>query len=225
MAAIPLEEEIYYPESDGEPMAETQLHMKEMVYLVEALEEHFQDTPDVFVAANLFFYYGRGRRDAVVAPDLFVVRGIPKGLRRKYLLWEEDGKIPCFVAELTSASTRREDLVAKKELYERLGVEEYVLFDPYGEYLRPPFQGHCLVNGRYRSMDFELDGSLMSRALGLRLRVEDGRLRLLDPETGIPLLRNEEKTEVLRQQAVVQREAEERIRALEAELARLRSGK
>jgi Uma2 family endonuclease len=211
MAAIPLEEEIYYPESDGEPMAETQLHMKEMVYLVEALEERFQDTPDVFVAANLFFYYGKGRPSAVVAPDLFVVRGIPKGLRRKYLLWEEDGKVPCFVAELTSASTRREDLVAKKELYERLGVEEYLLFDPYGEYLKPPFQGYRLADGRYRRMDFEPDGSLLSQALEVRIRVEDGRLRLLDPDTGTPLLRNEEKTQ--------------RLRALEAELARLRGGK
>jgi Uma2 family endonuclease len=211
MAAIPLEEEIYYPESDGEPMAETQLHMKEMVYLVEALEERFQDTPDVFVAANLFFYYGKGRRDAVVAPDLFVVRGIPKGLRRKYLLWEEEEKVPCFVAELTSASTRREDLVSKKELYERLGVEEYILFDPYDEYLEPPFQGYRLVGGRYRRMEPEPDGSLVSRTLGVILKVEDGRLRILDAETGVPLLRNEEKTE--------------RLRALEAEIARLRGGK
>jgi hypothetical protein len=31
MTAIPLENEIYYPESDGEPMAETELHLEEMV--------------------------------------------------------------------------------------------------------------------------------------------------------------------------------------------------
>ncbi len=93
MTAIPLEEETYYPESDGAPMAETELHLEELVYVWQALKDRFQDEPDVFVGANLFLYYRRGDPRAVVAPDGFVVKGVPKLLpgnrrRRKYLLWE-----------------------------------------------------------------------------------------------------------------------------------------
>ena len=89
MTAIPLEDEIFYPESDGEPMAETEPHLEEMVYVWESLKDHFAAEPDVFVGANLFLYYRKGDPAAVVAPDGFVVKGVPKllpGNRRRRML-------------------------------------------------------------------------------------------------------------------------------------------
>ena len=56
MTAIPFQREIVYPESDGQPMAESDLHRKEMTYLIEALTEHFRRADDIYVAGNLFFY-------------------------------------------------------------------------------------------------------------------------------------------------------------------------
>ncbi|MGH7600062.1 MAG: hypothetical protein ACREOI_27215, partial [bacterium] len=38
----PLLQEEYLPESDGKPMAETDLHRLLMIYLLIALEEHFR---------------------------------------------------------------------------------------------------------------------------------------------------------------------------------------
>lgn len=216
--AIPLEDEIFYPESDGQPMAETELHLEEMVYVWQALKDRFEAEADVFVGANLFLYYRKGDPGGVVAPDGFVVKGVPKLLpgnrrRRKYLLWEE-GKVPCFVLETTSESTCSED-ENKKRIYEKLGVEEYFQFDPLGEYLSPQLQGHRLVGGRYRPVRPNSDGSLRSRATGVVFRVEGTQLRLTDAATGAPLLRNEEERKA-------RRRAEERARALEEELARLR---
>jgi Uma2 family endonuclease len=218
MAAIPLEQEIHYPESDGEPMAETKHHLQEMVYVWQSLEDHFEEEPDVFVGANLFLYYRKGDPAAVVAPDGFVVKGVPKLLlgnreRTKYLLWEE-GQAPCFVLETTSESTRRRDK-EKKEIYLQLGVAEYFQFDPLGDYLDPRLQGVRLEGGRYYAAQPERDGSLLSRTTGVLFRAEGDRLRLTDATTGALLLRNEEKTRALRK-------SEERIRALEGELARLR---
>ena len=209
---------IHYPESDGEPMAETEPHLEEMVYVWESLKDHFEAEPDVFVGANLFLYYRKGDPAAVVAPDGFVVKGVSKLLpgnrrRRKYLLWEE-GQAPCFVLETTSASTRREDQ-DKKATYQMLGVAEYFQFDPLGEYLEPRLQGVRLQGGRYQAVQPEPDGSLLSQATGVVFRAEGDRLLLTDAATGALLLRNEEKTRALR-------ESEERIRTLEAELARLR---
>jgi Uma2 family endonuclease len=126
-----------------------------------------------------------------VSPDVYVTKGIRKGLRRVYKLWEE-GKAPSLVIEVTSDSTRDEDLRKKKSIYERLGVEEYLLFDPLGDYLDPRLQGYRLVNRRYQPLSLESDGSMVSRTIGLKLQPEGHRLRLIDPATGEPLPSDQE---------------------------------
>jgi Uma2 family endonuclease len=217
MAAIPLEKSIYYPESDGKPMAESELHLEEMVYVWQSLKRRFKAEPDVFVGANLFLYYRKGDPRAVVAPDSFVVKGVPKRLpgnrrRKTYLLWEE-GKVPSFVLETTSASTRREDR-DKREIYEQLGIDEYFQFDPEGEYLEPRLQGLRLAGGHYRPVPPQPDGALLSETTGVLFGADGPRLRLTDAVTGAHLLRKEEEAQALRV-------AEAKVRALEEELARL----
>lgn len=187
----------FYPSSDGKPMAECDLHRKEMMYLIEALEGWYEDAPDIYVSGNLLLYYVRGDRNCVVAPDVFVVKGIPKRDRDLYKLWEE-GRGPAFVIEVTSDSTRDEDLGRKRSLYEQWGVEEYFLHDPDEDYLEPGLQGYRLVNGRYQTIVPEADGALLSRTTGLRLRRDGNHLRLIDPATGTPLSGIEELREAVR---------------------------
>jgi Uma2 family endonuclease len=196
MNAIPLQRDVYYPESDGQPMAETDLHRDEMVDLIHALKRRYREAPDVYVTGNLFFYYVQGNPRAVVAPDVFLVKGVPKEQRRTYKLWEE-GHVPSLVMEITSDSTRDEDLSKKKLCYESLGVEEYFLHDPYQDYLRPALQGYRLVDGRYQRIEPELGGSLRSLMTGLLLRIEGLRLRLVDATTGERLLWDDEIEEEL----------------------------
>jgi Uma2 family endonuclease len=193
MAAIPLEQEIEYPTSDGQPMAETTLHRKVMADLIEALERHFAETPDVWVGGNLFLCYEKGNPEAARAPDVLLARGVTKWDRPNYLLWEETP--PSLIVEVTSRKTRREDQRDKKEIYERIGVEEYVLFDPFGDYLRPRLQGYRLASGSYQPILPAVDGSLTSRTTGLTLRPEGKRLRLVDMATGEPLLWTDELEE------------------------------
>lgn len=221
MAAIPFEDEFWYPESDGEPMAESKLHLEEMVYVLQALEDHFRDAPDVFVGGNMFLYHRQGDRGAVVAPDAFVAKGLEDGkkLRRTYLLWKER-KVPCFALEVTSSTTQDKDVGSKKDLYAKLGVEEYFLFDPEGDYLEPSLQGYRLIGGRYHRLPTEPDGSLRSRTVGLLFQIDGAareRLRLIDLRTGEVYLRAAAKAEALRQaekraaaEAAARREAEER---------------
>jgi len=232
MTAIPLvEDETYYPDSDGEPVAETELHLEEMVYVWEALNDRFEDDPDVFVGANMFLYYRKGDPKAVVAPDGFVVKGVPKlpggKPRRKYVLWKE-GQVPCFVLETTSESTHEKDR-DKRKTYAQLGVAEYFQFDPFGESLSPPLQGFRWVKGLYEPVRPNPDGSLLSHTLGVIFRPDGIRLRLTAAATGVPLLRRKEIQKARRQaeekadaETKARREAEERNRALEEELARLR---
>jgi Uma2 family endonuclease len=196
MAAIPLyQPPIEYPTSDGKPVGETTLHFQVIVDLVQGLQLLYLEDPETWVGGNLFFCYQEGDSSAVVCPDVLLVHGVSKRHRRNYLLWEE--RTPSLMVEVTSKSTHREDTAKKKKLYERLGVEEYVLFDPYREYLHPPLQGFRLESSRYEPIRLEPDGKLRSRTAGVLLQQEpygDGgqRLRLFDAGTGAMLLRPEE---------------------------------
>jgi Uma2 family endonuclease len=228
-------ENIFYPETDGKPLGETDFHIEELLDTLASLRQYFKDQPNVYVAGDNMFYYEEGNPKAVVSPDVYVVRGIPKGRRRIYKLWVE--KIPpCFVLEVTSRSTRREDIKKKREVYAFLGVEEYFLFDPEEEYLHPPLQGNRLVNGIYQSIEPALDGSLISHTLGLRLRTENSQLRLYDLTTGEKLLRNNEifdahqeldhayneLSHIHQQELQGRQKAEEEVERLKKELEELR---
>src|SRR3954447_1122406 len=84
------EREVDYPTSDGRPMAETDLHRKDMVDLIETLDQHFAADPNVYVTGNLLLFYERGNKRKHVSPDVFVAHGVPKAPPRDYyLLWEE----------------------------------------------------------------------------------------------------------------------------------------
>ncbi len=214
--AIPLqhEPEIEYPESDGKPMAETPVHLKVMLHCIRALEAHFADVPDIYVSGNMLLYYEKGKRSSV-APDVFVVRGVPKEEDRDvYLLWRE-GKAPCFVLEVTSKTTREEDQTSKKSRYARLGVEEYFLFDPRSEYLHPRFQGLVLIGGAYQPLRPAPDGGLTSRTLGITFLPQGKSLRMTDAKTGSLLLTYEEWKAKAEAESAARRGAEERAEAAE----------
>ncbi|MGH8070587.1 MAG: Uma2 family endonuclease [Candidatus Entotheonellia bacterium] len=228
--------QVHYPESDGKPMGETDVHIDALIYLREALKDYFRDAPQVYVAGNMLLYYEEGNPAACVAPDVFVVQGVAKGERRTYRLWEE-GQPPTVVFEITSRGTRLEDLGTKRALYAMLGVREYFLYDPLGEYLRPSLQGYQLQQGEYERVSPGAEGELVSQALSLELRVEAGRLRLLDPATGERLLTPAEAQAARRAEAEARRTeaaarqaeaagrqaAEARAALAEAELERLRA--
>lgn len=173
---------IEYPTSDGKPMAETDLHRDWMFRLIERLQHHFKDQR-VYVSGNLLIFYVEGDNRRHFAPDLFVVKDCDPGRRENYKIWEE-GKPPDFALETTSRSTRREDQVWKADLYARLGISEYFLFDPLGEWLDPPLMGYVLEAGVYRPVVPDERGRLFSAQLGLWLRLDEGDLVMDDPVTG-----------------------------------------
>jgi Uma2 family endonuclease len=186
MATIPqrtVSTEPEYPTSDGRPMAETDWHRDLMVELIDTLKMRYADDPSVYVSGNLLVYYVQGDKRKHVAPDVFLVRGAPKHNRKYYLIWEEP-KGPDVVIELTSQSTRREDVTKKFNLYQDvLRVPEYFLFDPFEEYLRPSQQGYRWREEKYVAIE-PVGGRLPSAILGLHLERNGTQLRLFDPVTG-----------------------------------------
>ena len=94
---------------------------QELGDLPQPLQIRYRDVQDVHGAGNSFISYEEGNRRARFAPDVYVVCGVPKGLRRVYKLWEE-GQPAAVVFEFTSRSTALEDRGNKKALCENLGV-------------------------------------------------------------------------------------------------------
>jgi len=227
---------VEYPESDGQPMTESDATRNYLIYCVEALRLFFQSRPRVYVSGNLFIYYEEGQPEKKLSPDVFVVFGVSKRERRSYQVWREGGKLPAFVLEITSRSTKKQDEETKPELYASLGVEEYFQYDPTSDYLNPQLKGHRLVNGRYEPIQPQTlaDGSvsLPSQTLGLDLRLLPHNpiltpellpiareLRLFDPHTETRLF-NYQEAEQARQDAE-QAKLEAEQAKLEAEQARL----
>ncbi|GAB4581693.1 MAG: Uma2 family endonuclease [Anaerolineales bacterium] len=214
-----------FPESDGEPMAETGIHVTLIAFFLAMLRTFFRRRNDVYVGANMFLYYREDNPNKRLAPDLFVVFGVPNNERRTWRIWEE-GKAPDVVFEFTSRSTWDEDLGSKKGLYEWMGVKEYFLYDPLREYLQPALQGFRLTtDGEYLPIPPGKAGELASEQLELVLRMEEGEIRLFDLKTAEPLLPPLELAETLERETSARKSLEAELAQLKEELERLKGKK
>jgi Uma2 family endonuclease len=54
--SLDLSEDLLYPESDGQPMSESTEQYRWIVIIKENLEILFANQPNVFIAADLFWY-------------------------------------------------------------------------------------------------------------------------------------------------------------------------
>ncbi len=206
-------EEIFYPESDGEPMAETDIHRKLILYLTSCLEIFCADREDVYVSGNIMFYYAEGNLEEVISPDVMVCFGIPKGERTSYKTWAENDVVPSVVIEISSRGTWSKDLDEKYFLYERLGVKEYYIFNPLYPKNSPVFLAFRLENGEFHRISTG-DDRVKSDVLGLELVILNNTLRLFNPNTQEFLKTTEELAEQVEELA-------NENKTLKAELERL----
>lgn len=81
--SIPNDRTDIYPESDGKPMAETDIHRDLIIDMIDMLQNHFRECSNVYVSGNLLLYYEKGNPRKSVVPDVFVVFGVENKKRRK----------------------------------------------------------------------------------------------------------------------------------------------
>jgi len=207
---------IEYPEEDFEPMPEGDKQRRNLSYTTEALRLWFESQQNIYVSGNLFIFYEQNKPEKRIAPDTFVVFGMDSYDRTSYKVWEENGKVPDFVLEITSKGTVAKDQRQNPLIYRDLGVKEYFQYDPTGEYLKPnSLQGLRLEQGQYVEIapvilpDDAL--SLHSQVLGLDLHLYLNRgFRFYDPTSNQILLSyaESEYERSLSQQARFQAELE-----------------
>jgi len=227
-ATVPaVETEPFYPSADGEPVAETYDHLYALLTTLEVLKQYLAGR-QATVLGNQYLYYAQGFPKLRVAPDVMVIFDVAPGGRDNYKIWQE-GQVPRVIFEMTSGGTKEQDQVFKKTLYEQLGVKEYWLFDPKGEWVKEQLRGYRLRREAYEPIQDN-----RSEPLELRLQVEGKLINFTREDTGEKLLIPDELAETLRQEVLARQQAEEqaqqeRQRAEQAESqveqlkARLRS--
>ncbi|MGK5095349.1 Uma2 family endonuclease [Deltaproteobacteria bacterium TL4] len=211
----PQSQEIYYPESDGKPMAETDLHRNLLLKLVDSLQCAF---PEAYVSGNICLYYEEGNPRKMISPDALLCLSHPPEEKRVYLSWEENHQLD-LVMEFSSQSTYREDHFKKLRIYEQiLKVPYYVIFNPIRIYLNV----FSLVNGQYVMQETDQRGLYTLKKLGIRIGIENfNSLRLYDQE-GQPIptsveAERQQKEEERRQKEEERRQKEEERRQKEEE--------
>ncbi|WP_019499688.1 Uma2 family endonuclease [Pseudanabaena sp. PCC 6802] len=218
------EPDIFYPSEDGEPLAETSMHADAIITTVAVLRNYLAAFPEKspVVLADQFLYYAQGFPRLRVAPDVMVIFEIPQIPYDNYKIWET-GKVPSVIFEMTSAGTQTQDRDHKKMLYESIGVREYWLFDPKGEWIAEQLRGY-----RLQETDPDLDpvyvaiADKSSQVLGLRLEVEDGSIGFYRQDTGEKLLIPSELSEAWQAQKQIIEQERQRAEAAEQEAQRLR---
>lgn len=199
--------EIIYPSSDGEPLAETYVHLYAILVTLEILKQYLQGQ-QATVLADQFLYYAQGFPRLRVAPDVMVIFNVAPGGRDNYKIWEEK-QIPAVIFEITSEGTKEKDTGYKKTLYEQLGVKEYWLFDPKGEWIENKLKGYRLDKEVYEEITDN-----RSEPLQLRLEIESELIAFYREDTGEKLLAPSELAQALK-------ESEEKAERLRKKLEEL----
>ncbi len=169
-------EEIIYPSSDGQPMAESTIQYTLIVTIKEGCASLFEDDPNVFVAADLLWYPVEGRPDISQAPDTMVIFGRPKGDRSSYIQSSEDNIGPQVVFEIRSHNDSNTKMNKKLSFYYRYGVEEYYLYDPQKNEL----EGWQIIEGSLEAIE-QMEGWISPR-LGVRFELPESGLEIYRPD-------------------------------------------
>lgn len=189
--------------TQGEPHASVRRQ------LADLLDRHFKH--NALVLEDVIHHLGPGL--PAPSPDVSVILGARPGDRGSFSVTEEDMR-PDLVIEIVSPSSkaiRRVDEVDKVQAYSRAGIPEYLLIDlpRRGNAYRLAVKGYRLVQpGEYSPIEPDAQGHLLCKATRLRFFIDGDRVRVIDDQTGQPLLYSDEQ--------------EARWKATEAENARLR---
>lgn len=219
------------PTEDGVPL-ETNWHRIEMNLLIDSIHSQWRDRNDYFAGGNMFVYFSfeQVRNRDYRGPDFFLVKNVD-GTRDRaaWIVWEEGGRYPDVIVELSSPSTIDVDLGLKKDLYEgTFRTPEYFCYDPMTRELR----GWRLRDGRFVEREPNDRGWLWSAELELWLGLWEGEfqrvqatwLRFYTGDGDLVLTPTEAEARRAETEAQRADEAEAEVARLRARLATLDSG-
>jgi Uma2 family endonuclease len=160
-------------------MGETTIHFNARASATEVLRRYYANKGQkVFIASDLHTLYPG---EKAFYPDLLIVFEVDAHHRRSWNVHSEKKGLD-FALEIISKGSRRNDLVEKLNLYARLGIPEYFIFDPdnykltgYTLQIEDNFQ-------HYQKISSVADDGVFSSILGLQLILEGYQLRFVSAD-------------------------------------------
>jgi Uma2 family endonuclease len=121
--------------------------------------------------------------------------------------------VPELVVEVASESTWNYDVELKRRIYGRVGVQEYIVFDPTGEFLGGRLRAWHATEQGFVSWRADQNGRLYSKVLDLWFKPEGLLLRVFDRDGApVPTLDEQELRLSEQQQRIAELEAKLRAR-------------
>ena len=157
-------------------MAENTVQYEWIVTIKGSLDCALED----LVVGDLFWYPVEGKPKIVLAPDVMVALGRPKGHRPSYLQWKEDNVIPQVVFEVLSPCNSPREIADKLTFYSRYGVQEFYVVDP----MTDSFLGWKINSGH--STPILCMHGWTSPLLGITFEAEEDVFRILNAD-GTPM--------------------------------------
>jgi Uma2 family endonuclease len=133
-------------------------HQDILIEIASQLRNHLKGRAKVAVAP--FDIYLDESKNAV-QPDIVVILNSSKGILNRKGHFHG---VPEFVIEILSQGNRDYDLIRKKDLYQKFGVQEYWIVDPDTKLA----MGFVLENNQYALKGEEI-GTINSELIGLRV--------------------------------------------------------
>ncbi|MEM9694472.1 MAG: Uma2 family endonuclease [Myxococcota bacterium] len=122
----------FYPVEDDMGEHELQTYILE---LLRPLLERFLESKGMVahVGSDQFFYWRQFAPTDCLAPDLYVLPGVPQDIAiASWKVWERGGVVPSFALEVVTGDWKK-DYTHNLSKYEQLGVEELLVVDPFVE--------------------------------------------------------------------------------------------
>ena len=168
---------VFYPESDGMPVADNALQFRWMSLLRWNAEALLHRDRYALISADHLIYPVRGNPSIRIAPDVYIAFGPEKGDRGSYRVWEEGNVFPQVIFEVFSPSNTQAEMQLKREFCARYGAEEFYII--YPEY--PNDVEAWLRSGENFVRVTEINGFASPR-VGFRFVLEDGQLTVFGPD-------------------------------------------
>lgn len=224
---VPLtEDDLVYPEA-GDFVVNNQAHNDDREYLVAVFRERTAGRPGLRVLGDHLINFEHPAVRKKLGPDVIVFNGepLPWNPHRGVFPVKRMKARPLVVVEITSPTTRRKDLTTKPGLYFSVGVPLFVLVDlGYGGGQTPGgIVAYQAGPTEYEPLPPDDRGRVWIEVVEVFLAAENDRVVCYDPDGR----RIGDYAEVARQAATEKARAdaaEQRMKDLEAELARLRGG-
>jgi Uma2 family endonuclease len=185
---VPLrKEDLLYPE-EGDFVVQEPVHTRDFKYCSDALETFYKDAPGVVVLSDCRVDFGAaGLRP--LGPDILVLFGVRRWRRKGTFHLAREGGRPVLIVEIASPGTYDNDVGVKIGLYERVGVEKYVIVDR-GPKMAAPARliGYERTPQGWRDLAPDAQGRLDLAPVPLILVVEDDHPWFYVAATGQRLL-------------------------------------